>query len=108
MPSVIKSDGCRENFDEVKLRKGLARALEKRPVGIEAIEGMVNRIMRKFAHKGMLEIDAKQIGEAVMAELRQLDEVAYVRFASVYRRFEDIKSFSAEVKRLETESNPSQ
>ena len=108
MPQVIKSNDCRENFDETKLRKGITRALEKRPIAMAAVEGVVNRIMRKFARKGVGEIDAKQIGEAVMTELRQLDEVAYVRFASVYRRFEDIKSFSAEVKRLETESNPSQ
>ncbi len=103
MPQVIKSNDCRENFDETKLRKGITRALEKRPIAMAAVEGVVNRIMRKFARKGVGEIDAKQIGEAVMTELRQLDEVAYVRFASVYRRFEDIKSFSAEVKRLETD-----
>ncbi len=101
MPGVIKSDSRREKFDEAKLRKGITRALEKRPIEMEAVEGAVNRIMRKFTHKGHRAMDAKQIGEAVMAELRQLDEVAYVRFASVYRRFEDIESFSAEVEKLQ-------
>jgi transcriptional repressor NrdR len=100
MPQVIKSDGRRERFDEDKLRRGLARALEKRPVDAEAIEGIMNRIMRQFTHKGDREIEAKQIGEAVMAELRELDEVAYVRFASVYRSFQDLEAFSDEVQKL--------
>ncbi|MEJ2177294.1 MAG: transcriptional regulator NrdR [Gammaproteobacteria bacterium] len=100
MPQVIKSDGRRERFDEDKLRRGLARALEKRPVDAEAIEGIMNRIMRQFTHKGDREIDAKQIGEAVMMELREIDEVAYVRFASVYRSFQDLEAFSDEVEKL--------
>ncbi|MGI9316292.1 MAG: transcriptional regulator NrdR [bacterium] len=100
MPQVIKSDGGRERFDEDKLRRGLARALEKRPVDVETIEGAVNRIMRQFSHKGDREIEAKQIGEAVMDELRELDEVAYVRFASVYRSFQDLEAFSDEVEKL--------
>lgn len=100
MPQVIKSDGRRERFDEEKLRRGLARALEKRPVEVETIEGVMNRIMRRFTHKGDREIEAKQIGEAVMAELRELDEVAYVRFASVYRSFQDLEAFSDEVEKL--------
>ena len=100
MPQVIKSDGRRERFDEEKLRRGLARALEKRPVEAETIEGTMNRIMRQFTHKGDREIEAKQIGEAVMAELRELDEVAYVRFASVYRSFQDLEAFSDEVEKL--------
>ena len=100
MPSVIKSDGRRERFDESKLRRGLTRSLEKRPVGAEIVEGVVNRIMRKFTHKGDREIEAGQIGEAVMSELRQIDEVAYVRFASVYRSFQDLEAFSDEVEKL--------
>ncbi|MGB5707290.1 MAG: transcriptional regulator NrdR [Arenicellales bacterium] len=100
MPQVIKSDQRRERFDDEKLRRGLARALEKRPVDAEAIEGAMSRIMRRFTHKGDREIEAKQIGEAVMAELRELDEVAYVRFASVYRSFQDLEAFSEEVEKL--------
>ncbi len=100
MPSVIKSDGRRERFDEVKLRRGIRRSLEKRPVEAEVVEGAVNRIMRKFTHKGDREIDAGQVGEAVMLELRQIDEIAYVRFASVYRRFQDLEAFSDEVNKL--------
>lgn len=100
MPQVIKSDQRRERFDDEKLRRGLARALEKRPVDAEAIEGAINRIMRRFTHKGDREIEAKQIGEAVMEELHELDEVAYVRFASVYRSFQDLEAFSEEVEKL--------
>ncbi len=100
LPQVIKSSGQRERFDEEKLRRGLARALEKRPVDVETIEGAVNRIMRQFTHKGEREIPAKRIGEAVMDELRTMDEVAYVRFASVYRSFQDLEEFSDEVEKL--------
>ena len=100
MPQVIKSDGRRERFDEAKLRRGLERALEKRPVEAETIEGAVNRIMRSFTHRGEREIDAHLIGESVMNELRDLDEVAYVRFASVYRSFQDLEAFSDEVEKL--------
>ncbi|MBX2870107.1 MAG: transcriptional regulator NrdR [Acidiferrobacterales bacterium] len=100
LPQVIKSSGLRERFDEEKLRRGLARALEKRPVDVESVEGAVNRIMRQFTHKGEREIPAKRIGEAVMDELRMMDEVAYVRFASVYRSFQDLEEFSDEVEKL--------
>jgi transcriptional repressor NrdR len=100
MPQIIKSDGTRERFNEEKLRGGLARALEKRPVGADAIEGVLNRIMRRFTHKGEREIESREIGEAVMQELRDLDEVAYVRFASVYRSFQDLEAFSDEVEKL--------
>ena len=100
MPSIIKSDGRREKFDEAKLRGGIMRSLEKRPIEIEAIEGVINRVMKKFTHKGDREIDVKEIGEAVMYELRMLDEVAYVRFASVYRSFQDLEAFSDEVQKL--------
>jgi transcriptional repressor NrdR len=100
MPPVIKSDGARERFDESKLRRGLTRALEKRPVEITIVEAAVNRIMRQFTHNGDREIDTRQIGEAVMTELRDIDEVAYVRFASVYRSFQDLEAFSDEVEKL--------
>lgn len=100
MPQVIKSSGRCEKFDETKLRRGLARALEKRPVESARIESAVNRIMRRFTHKGDREIAASSIGEAVMCELRELDEVAYVRFASVYRSFQDLEAFSDEVEKL--------
>ncbi len=100
MPSVIKADGRREKFDEEKLRRGITRSLEKRPIGAEAVEGVVNRIMRRFTHKGDREISVQRIGEAVMYELSQLDEVAYVRFASVYRSFQDLEAFGEEVAKL--------
>lgn len=100
MPQVIKSDGRRERFDEAKLRRGLERALEKRPVDAETIEGAVNRVMRQFSHNGDREIEANEIGESVMAELQNMDEVAYVRFASVYRSFQDLEAFSDEVEKL--------
>ena len=100
MPLVIKADGRREKFDEVKLRRGIMRALEKRPIDTETVEGAVNRIMRQFTHKGDREIAVAQLGEAVMNELRGLDEVAYVRFASVYRSFQDLEAFSDEVEKL--------
>ena len=107
MPSVIKSDGRRERFDESKLRRGITRSLEKRPIEAEAVEGVVNRIMRRFTHKGDREISVQRIGEAVMYELSQLDEVAYVRFASVYRDFKDLNEFREEIDRLASEPNAS-
>jgi len=101
MPRVIKANGGREKFSEDKLRLGMMRALEKRPAGTEAVEGALRRIMRRF--QGEREIAARDIGEAVMAELSALDEVAYVRFASVYRQFQDIDAFRDEVEKLEVE-----
>ncbi len=100
LPRVIKSDGRRERFDEEKLRRGVDRALEKRPVDSGIVAAALNRLMRKFAHGGDREVLAKQIGREVMEELRELDEVAYVRFASVYRNFQDLEAFSDEVERL--------
>jgi len=100
MPQVIKYDDRREKFMESKLRRGMARALEKRPVSGEAVEGAVKRVMRRFAHTGEREVAAAAIGEAVMRELGELDEVAFLRFASVYRRFQDVDAFNAEVERL--------
>jgi transcriptional repressor NrdR len=101
MPRVIKQDGSREPFDENKLRAGLQRALEKRPVSVEAIESAVNQIKHFLQGTGEREVAALVLGEKVMEVLRDLDEVAYVRFASVYRRFKDISEFRDELDRLE-------
>jgi len=102
MPRVIKSDDTREPFDEEKLKAGLLRALEKRPVSIDQIEDATSHIQHKLRATGEREITSKMIGERVMAELRELDEVAYVRFASVYRSFQDLSEFRAELDRLES------
>ena len=102
MPRVIKSNGSREPFIEDKLRGGIQRALEKRPVGMEAVEEAINRIESKLRATGEREVDAKLIGNLVMEELKGLDKVAYIRFASVYRSFEDIREFGEEIARLET------
>ncbi len=93
MPRVIKSDGSREPFDEAKLRAGMRKALEKRPVGSEAVEAAVARICHRLRVLGEREVPSRQVGELVMEELRHLDEVAYVRFASVYRSFQDVEAF---------------
>lgn len=105
MPRVIKSDNSREPFDEDKLRAGLHRALEKRPVSSEALEKSINQIKHYLQSTGEREIAARVIGEKVMEELRQLDDVAYVRFASVYRRFKDLNEFREELDRLENPSS---
>lgn len=101
MPRVIKRDGRRVPFDEDKLRAGLMRALEKRPVPLEKIEAALAHIKRTLQSSGDREIKSRFIGEAVMAQLRALDQVAYVRFASVYRSFEDVQDFRDEIDRLE-------
>ncbi|MEZ5498895.1 MAG: transcriptional regulator NrdR [Steroidobacteraceae bacterium] len=106
MPVIVKSDKSREPFDERKLRDGLHRALQKRPVGEEAFEESVNRIGRKLRVLGEREVESRLVGEMVMDELRQLDEVAYVRFASVYRRFQDADAFRDEVERLKKRVAP--
>jgi transcriptional repressor NrdR len=100
MPRVIKSDGTREPFDESKLRAGLQLALEKRPVSIEEIEVALTQIRHFLQVTGEREVPSRMIGEAVMAKLRELDEVAYVRFASVYRSFQDLSEFQDELNRL--------
>jgi len=102
MPKVIKSDGRREAFSEDKLMAGIGRALEKRPVDTDAVQSMVQRIERRALASGERELSTQQLGEWVMAELSEIDEVAYVRFASVYRRFQDLDAFSAEVERLQS------
>ncbi|MEX5339232.1 transcriptional regulator NrdR, partial [Pseudomonas paraeruginosa] len=101
MPRVIKSDGTREPFDEAKLRSGLQRALEKRPVSVEGVEAAITQIKHSLQTAGEREVPSRLIGEEVMAHLRELDQVAYVRFASVYRSFQDISEFRAELDRLE-------
>jgi transcriptional repressor NrdR len=100
MPRVIKTDGTREPFDESKLRAGLQLALEKRPVSIEEIEVALTQIRHFLQVTGEREVPSRMIGEAVMAKLRELDEVAYVRFASVYRSFQDLSEFQDELNRL--------
>ncbi len=101
MPSLIKREGSRQPFDEAKLRRGIGMALEKRPVAEEDVEAAVQRIKHALLATGEREVPSRMLGELVMEELRKLDQVAYVRFASVYRRFEDIEAFREELERLE-------
>jgi transcriptional repressor NrdR len=100
LPTVVKSDRSREPFDENKLRGGLQKALEKRPVSRESIEDAVARICHKLRSLGEREVASRSVGDMVMEELRHLDEVAYVRFASVYRSFQDIEAFRTEIDQL--------
>jgi len=106
LPNVIKSDGARQVFMDQKLRVGMQKSLEKRPVGADAIEAAVNRIKHLLFTRGEREVPALQIGEYVMDELRKLDHVAYLRFASVYRSFEDVDQFREVIDRLEREPTP--
>ena len=100
MPRLVKRDGTREPFDEEKLRRGMQRALEKRPVSVEQIESSLNRIMHRLRSTGEREIPSLLVGEEVMKELREMDGVAYVRFASVYRDFQDVSEFQKEIQNL--------
>lgn len=100
MPHIIKRDGTREPFDEEKLKFGLAKALEKRPVGVDEIEAALTHIKHRLRETGERELPSLRIGEEVMAELRKLDPVAYVRFASVYRDFQDVSEFAEEIQKL--------
>lgn len=97
LPRLIKQDGSRQPFDEDKFRAGMLRALEKRPVSLERLEEAVARIKRKLRATGEREVQSLVVGELVMAELKKLDEVAYIRFASVYRRFQDLNEFRKEI-----------
>ncbi len=106
LPRVVKSDGRRVPFDGRKLRSGMERALEKRPVGVEQLEAAIHRITRKLVAGGEKEVPSRAIGELVMNELRGLDQVAYVRFASVYRKFEDVHAFREEIEKLESDLTP--
>ncbi len=103
LPAVIKSDGRREVFNEQKLRSGLSRALEKRPVDAEAVDKLIGGIRHKLIASGESELSSRQIGEWIMQGLKDLDPVAYVRFASVYRSFQDLNAFHEEVQRLRNE-----
>ena len=103
LPKVIKQDGSREPFDEDKLRAGFARALEKRPVSVEDIEAVINAIKHAIRATGEREVQSLELGELVMQHLKKLDQVAYVRFASVYRSFQDLAEFRDEIERLEAE-----
>jgi len=106
LPRVIKRDGTRVPFDGRKMRSGMMRALEKRPVETEQVEAALARINRQLVSCGEGEISSRQIGELIMDELRALDQVAYVRFASVYRKFEDVRAFREEIERLERQPTP--
>ena len=97
----MKQDGRREAFDEKKLRSGLELALHKRPFGGDTIDAMVDHVVKKLRTSGEREVPSRRLGEWVMQELKRVDQVAYVRFASVYRRFEDVQAFREEVERLE-------
>ena len=103
MPMVVKGDRSRETYDEPKVRSGMEKALEKRPVPREQLDEAVSRITHKVRSLGDREVQSRAIGELVMDELRQLDEVAYVRFASVYRHFEDVEAFHEEIQRLRSQ-----
>ncbi len=106
LPRVVKQDGRRVPFSEDKLRGSILRALEKRSVSIDQVEGTVGRIQRQLIASGEREVRSREIGERVMDALRDIDQVAYVRFASVYRSFEDVADFRDEVERLEREPSP--
>jgi transcriptional repressor NrdR len=100
MPRVIKQNGSREPFDEEKLRAGFLRALEKRPVSVERIEAAIDQIKQALRATGEREVPSRVLGELVMDLLKELDQVAYVRFASVYRSFKDVDEFMSELKTL--------
>ena len=100
MPRLIKRDGSREPFNEDKLRNGLVRALEKRPVSTEEMELAINKLKSQLRATGEREVSSEMVGTILMEQLKKLDKVAYVRFASVYRSFEDIKEFGEEIAKL--------
>ena len=106
LPRVVKRDGSRVPFDGRKLKSGIMRAVEKRPISTDQIDAAVSRINRRLLATGEGEITSRRIGELVMDELRRLDQVAYVRFASVYREFEDVAAFRDEIDRLERHPSP--
>jgi transcriptional repressor NrdR len=101
LPRIVKRDGIREPFDEQKLRSGMLRALEKRPVGSDDIEAALSRIKKDLLGSGEREIAAQELGEKVMRELKGLDHVAFVRFASVYRSFQDVSEFTDMIEGLQ-------
>lgn len=101
MPRLIKSDNRREPFDEQKMRASMHRALEKRPVSADDFEQALGRLLHKLRTMGEREVPSRLVGDLVMEELRGLDEVAFVRFASVYRSFQDVTEFQDEIRRLQ-------
>lgn len=101
LPAIIKSDGRRDTFDARKLRAGFDKSLQKRPVSEEQIEAAVRAVIHQMRMSGERELPSRRIGEFVMNELRKLDHVGYVRFASVYRSFEDVADFREEIEKLE-------
>ena len=105
MPRIIKQDGIREPFNEDKLLAGFTKALEKRPVSIEKVEEAISRIKATLRSTGEREIQSRDVGEQVMKELRGLDEVAFVRFASVYRSFKDLNEFREEIDKLSRDNS---
>ena len=100
LPLVIKKDGRREPFDRGKILAGLQKAVEKRPISVEVLEKLIDRIEQRLQESGEREVHSREIGEQIMQGLQELDEVAYVRFASVYRSFRDVNEFMSEVKEL--------
>ncbi|MDH5434418.1 MAG: transcriptional regulator NrdR [Gammaproteobacteria bacterium] len=104
MPRLIKKDGSRQPFDDQKLKAGILRAVEKRPVSVEDVEKAILKIQSKIRALGEREIESDVVGEMVMGALNQLDQVAYVRFASVYRRFQDVSDFSNEIEKLKSKN----
>jgi len=101
MPRLVKNDNSRQPFDESKLRNSMTRALEKRPVPSDELEEAVERLIHRLRTMGEREVPSRLVGDLVMEELRALDEIAYVRFASVYRRFQDVTEFEEEIRRLQ-------
>ncbi|NOZ53545.1 MAG: transcriptional regulator NrdR [Gammaproteobacteria bacterium] len=106
MPQIVKHDGRREPFNEEKLRTGIIRALEKRPVESETMEVVINQLKQRMRSTGEREVKAGVLGEWVMEQLKNVDQVAYVRFASVYRSFQDVNAFREEIERLEKQPTP--
>lgn len=102
MPSVVKKNGVRVEFDRRKLRASLALALRKRPVSAEGVDAALHRIEEKLLSLGLREVPSERIGELVMRELRKLDKIAYIRFASVYRNFEDVDEFADVIAEVRT------
>lgn len=101
LPAIVKSGERRENFDERKLRTSFERALQKRPVASHAVDAAVRAVIDDLRKSGEREVPSRHVGELVMRELKKLDQVAYVRFASVYRKFEDVHAFREEIEKLE-------
>ncbi|ASQ45315.1 transcriptional regulator NrdR [Legionella clemsonensis] len=105
MPLIIKRDGRREPFNIQNLRAGMLRALEKRPVSVDALEEAIVTIMQQIRRRGEREIDSREVGELVMKQLYRLDHVAYVRFASVYKRFKDVSDFRQAIDEMKDDRN---